>query len=183
MVHLLGCFVVTIFEQKSTCSSPFRADPGEGANLCGSYYIEFTGLLTEGDLVAVLGLTLTLLHIDFVLDIGETAGEVTGEVEVEIVQLEAMAVDSEGAVLININRVKKLLGDILHADDGANLMGVQDGHDEATVGVFNFSVNLLVLAVLLDFLGGDFGVIFHDIFLFLLHVYITDRSPILTKKI
>ena len=141
------------------------------------------GLLTEGDLVAVLGLTLTLLHIDFVLDIGEAAGEVTGEVEVEIVQLETMAVDSEGAVLINLNSVKKLLGDILHADDGANLMGVQDGHDETTIGIFNFSVGLLVLAVLFDFLGGDFGVVFHDIFLSFLHVYITGVLPILTKNL
>ena len=141
------------------------------------------GLLTEGDLVAVLGLTLTLLHIDFVLDIGEAADEVTGEVEVEIVQLETMAVDSEGAVLINLNSVKKLLGDILHADDGANLMGVQDGHDETTIGIFNFSVGLLVLAVLFDFLGGDFGVVFHDIFLSFLHVYITGVLPILTKNL
>ena len=141
------------------------------------------GLLTEGDLVAVLGLTLTLLHIDFVLDIGEAAGEVTGEVEVEIVQFETMAVDSEGAVLINLNSVKKLLGDILHADDGANLMGVQDGHDEATIGIFNFSAGLLVLVVLFDFLGGDFGVVFHDIFLSFLHVYITGVLPILTKNL
>jgi hypothetical protein len=72
----------------------------------------------------MLGFTGTFLHIDLILDIGETAGKIAGEVEIEVVKTHAhaMAIHTQGTVCIHFDAIEEILLNRGDADDGFDIV-------------------------------------------------------------
>lgn len=86
----------------------------------------------------MLGFTGTFLHIDLILDIGETAGKIAGEVEIEVVKTcaHAMAIYAQGTIGIHLDAIKELLLDLGDADDGFDIVFNENLLNELTVKIF-----------------------------------------------
>lgn len=93
----------------------------------------------------MLRFTGTLLHIDLILDIGKTAGEIAGEVEIEVIKARAhaMAIHTQGAICIHIDAIKELLLNLGDADDGFDVVFNENLLNELAVKILGIHIIFL----------------------------------------
>lgn len=86
----------------------------------------------------MLGLAGTLLQEDFVLDIWKAASEITGEVEIEVVQrfFHTMAVNLQRSIRVHIDAIKEIFIDIGDMEDRQDVVFNEDLCDELAVKIF-----------------------------------------------